>query len=234
MHRKALPGEHPGRGQLRYELAAVLLAQGRTEEAERESRQALEILKLAWGPDDPFVSSSREQLARILFAQGQLGDAENQLRRALEAMQEANGPDALPRAVGAIGHNLAKVLAAQERYPEAEAQLRRTLETQVASLGPDHPDVVLTQSSLATVLLQRGNTDEAAIWAERVLTRADAPVVRADAAFLLATILANAETASDRARVEKLVGIARRNYASAGSAYQQDAERVRTWSESLE
>ena len=102
--------ERAMRAATRYNLGAVLQAQGRTEQAAAEYRSALELV--------PDLAAAHSNLAVILLGNG---DLEGARRHADEAVR-------LDASVGEAHNNLAMVLAAQQRQADAIEEFRAAVE----------------------------------------------------------------------------------------------------------
>ena len=70
-----------------------MVYRGNLEEAERLSRQALEILTRALGEDHPDVAAARNNLAGVLERRGKLDEAETLFRKSAEGYVKFLGPD---------------------------------------------------------------------------------------------------------------------------------------------
>ena len=155
----AIGPDHPDTLDSRSNLARVLAARGRPEEAEAGYRAVLEARTRVLGPDHPDTLDSRSNLARVLADRGRLEEAEAGYRAVLEARTRVLGPDH-PDTLDSRS-NLARVLADRGRLEEAEAGYRAVLEARTRVLGPDHPDTLDSRSNLARVLADRGRLEEA-------------------------------------------------------------------------
>lgn len=97
-------------------VAMILLAMKRHDDAAARYVEAIEMLSVAMGPSHPALAKSLEGLAEVRHAQGDLADAETLLRRATQLEGEGGTPDS-SRAVPTF--LLARVL--WERGSRAEA-----------------------------------------------------------------------------------------------------------------
>jgi hypothetical protein len=157
---------HPLSLSSRSLLAAVLMAQGRYADAEREQRQLLVRRRELLGPEDPDTLASLHNLAIALELQGQLGEAERLYRELLPALQRRWG--AQHRRSLRAQHNLATLLSAQRRDAEAAAAHQAVATAYESALGPDDPETLTALESLAAALRRRGERERAALLQRRV------------------------------------------------------------------
>ena len=155
-------------------LANVLRAQGKWQEAEELHRETLKGMKSRLGEDHPHTLKSMNNLAVVqeefgrkdTFMTHNLQDEDSQ-RYAEDAMrsrlQAAEGLEAKlgashPDALGAR-YGLAELLAERGRLGEAAAELRKALPGYKAQYGDDHP---MTRSVARQLerLEAESNTDE--------------------------------------------------------------------------
>ena len=88
-----LGAEHPDVALSRYNLALLLQAQGKHEEAETENRQALALFEKVLGAEHPYVATARHSLAEILLAAGRAKEALPLAERAWQSTDERTAPD---------------------------------------------------------------------------------------------------------------------------------------------
>jgi tetratricopeptide (TPR) repeat protein len=74
-------------------LARLLLTSGRLEEADRESAEALRVLRSALNPRHPTVAGALNNRAILLLERGEFDEAERHCLEALEILEEAFGKD---------------------------------------------------------------------------------------------------------------------------------------------
>jgi tetratricopeptide (TPR) repeat protein len=140
-------------------LAVVVEAQGRYEEAEGLYRQALEITRATLGEGHPAYATRLGNLAVVVEAQGRYEEAEGLYRQALEIDRATVGDGHLDYATRL--NNLAGVVRAQGRYAEAEGLFREALEIGRATLGEGHPDYASGLGNLALAVKDQGRYAEA-------------------------------------------------------------------------
>ena len=134
-------------------LAGVVRAQGRYEEAERLYREALEIGRATIGARHPSYATHLNNLALVVEAQGRYEEAEALYREALEIDRATIGerhPDYATRLI-----NLASVVQAQGRVEEAEGLYREALEIFEATLPDDHPTITHVRDNLASLFSEK-------------------------------------------------------------------------------
>jgi CHAT domain-containing protein/tetratricopeptide (TPR) repeat protein len=151
---KSLGPEHPNVAIQLGNLAELLRATSRSEEAEPLMRRALAIHETSLGPEHPAVATGLNNLAQLLKATNRLSEAEPLMRRALAIDEKSFGaehPD-----VARDLNNLAELLQTTNRPSEAEPLYRRALAIDEKSFGPEHPHVATDLNNLA-ILLQNTN-----------------------------------------------------------------------------
>jgi tetratricopeptide (TPR) repeat protein len=138
----------------------VELRNGRLEEAEAFSRQALEM-KRNLSDNQPIssVGKASEVLAMILRDAGKFGEAEAAYLDALTAYTKFVGKD--HHLVGRALSGLGETLGYEGRLPEAETMLREAVATQRRTGRNENFDLTYALGSLAQVLEQQGKFAEA-------------------------------------------------------------------------
>ena len=148
--RETLGERHPAYATRLNNLAGLLAATGRSEEAEPLYRQALEIDRETLGERSPDYANRLNNLASLLQSTGRHEEAEPLYRQALEIGRETLGerhPD-----YGARLNNLAGSLQATRRHEEAERLYRQALEIFRAALGDAHPNTRQVAGNYARLL----------------------------------------------------------------------------------
>ena len=141
------------------DLALLLKATNRLDEAELLMRQALAIDEQSYGPEHPNVAIRLNNLAMLLKATSRLSEAEPLMRRALAIDEQSYGPDHPNVAIDL--NNLATLLQATNRLSEAEPLMRRALAIDEQSYGPEHPMVAIRLNNLALLLQATNRLSEA-------------------------------------------------------------------------
>ena len=149
-------------------LAQLLKATNRLEEAEPLMRRALTIEEGSYGAEHPNVARGLNNLALLLKTTNRLEEAEPLMRRALtidEGSYGAEHPD-----VAIDLNNLAHLLQATNRLEEAEPLMRRALTIDEGSYGAEHPNVARDLNNLALLLKATNRLEEAEPLMRRALT----------------------------------------------------------------
>ena len=144
---------------LMNQLALLLLASNRLNQAEPLLRRALAIDEASLGPDHPSVATGLNNLAQLLQDTNHMDQAEPLLRRSLKIHEASLGHN--HPTVATQLNNLATLLAATNRLDQAEPLLRRALEIDEAGLGQDHPSVAIDLNNLAQLLAHTNRLDQA-------------------------------------------------------------------------
>jgi tetratricopeptide (TPR) repeat protein len=130
------------------------------EEAERLTREALELESATHGRATRDAAVTLNNLGAILRSQGRLDEAETVLREALAIRIELFGPD--DPEVAQTLNNLASMLNSRGDFAGAAELLRRSLDIRRQTLGDEHPLVAQSTSNLAIVYHRAGDLDSAA------------------------------------------------------------------------
>jgi len=153
-------------------LASILSAQGRYQDAERENRKALEVMQkeTVFAKDDPDTLNTWSNLASVLREQGKYHQAETIYQQQLEAMTRRlsrNHPDTL-----VCMNNFAWTLQSQAKFKEAELINRQALERMEGVFEKKHPTTLTCKRNLAVILQHRGKSQEAYELSRQVLETA--------------------------------------------------------------
>jgi tetratricopeptide (TPR) repeat protein len=128
-------------------LARLLEATRRHEEAEALYRRALAIDGTTRSDVDPKVANHLNNLAELHRKEGRYAEAERMFREALALNEAFFG--SLHVTVARNLNNLGLLLANTGRHAESEPLLRRAIDTYTSCLGPDHPDLAAALNNLA-------------------------------------------------------------------------------------
>ncbi len=140
-------------------LAGLLKATSRADEAEPLYRRGLKICEVSLGRDHPNAAVVLNNLAEMLSNKYRLAEAEPMYRRVLAIDEASLEPDHPDIAIGL--NNLADLLRTTNRFAEAEPLLRRSLAIGVASFGPNDPIVAIRLNTLAELLSASNRLSEA-------------------------------------------------------------------------
>jgi tetratricopeptide (TPR) repeat protein len=142
-------------------LALVLQAQERYDEAEEAEREALERMRATLGPENPQTLNVLNNLGACLREQGRAAEAEEIWRECLAPRERVLGP----RHVDTLRSlsSLAMLLLEQGRNQEAIPLLEQALAGQKELLGEDHQDTKSSKYRLAFLLKAEHRHAEAAV-----------------------------------------------------------------------
>ncbi|HEX2095280.1 MAG TPA: tetratricopeptide repeat protein [Longimicrobiaceae bacterium] len=204
---RTLGPEHPDTLTSVHELARLLRARGRLDEAESLYRRALEGSGRVLGPEHPDTLTSVSNLALLLWERGRPDEAERLFRRALEARERVLGPEH-PHTLTSV-NNLAGLLDTRGRPDEAEPLYRRALEVRERVLGPEHPHTLTSMNNLASLLEAQGEPGEAESLYRRVL-EASERVLGPEHPITLSTVNNLAYLLQERGRLDEAEPLYRR------------------------
>jgi serine/threonine-protein kinase len=140
-------------------LATVLQAQGRHEEAIPYLQETLAVRRKALGDRNPQVAHTLLGLARAERARRRYPEALDIARRALAIYEEAEGPRH-PHVAFAL-REISNNLMDRDQPAAAEPHLRRALDIRRHALAPGHPDLAKAQLGLGFCLFELGRDPEA-------------------------------------------------------------------------
>jgi tetratricopeptide (TPR) repeat protein len=143
----------------RNNLANILYAVGRRQEAEPLFRESLAVQEKQLGRSDPGCARTMTSLSWLLHELGRPVEAEELLREAIasgETVLGRNHPDVAVRI-----NNLALMLLRSSRLDEAESLLREAIKAGEQSVGRDHQMVLARLNNLAHLLQSKGQGVEA-------------------------------------------------------------------------
>jgi tetratricopeptide (TPR) repeat protein len=118
----------------------MLLEESRFPEAEKLTRETMELRSRAFGPKDRDTLESATQLALILDDEGRFPEAEKLNRETMDIASRAYGPQ--DDSAGRARQHLAIDFAYEGKYPDAEKLFREIYEADRKRLGDEDPIVV--------------------------------------------------------------------------------------------
>jgi len=148
-------------------VGALLVRQGKPDEALVRYERALAIRNALGGPEDATVAALHNNIGSVLTGQGRLAEALDHLQRAVALRERAQGP-LHPELAGPL-NNLGNVLKRQGKLVEAQRSYERALAIDEQVLDPVHPDLAIALDNLGLVLYDQGQLVEAQRYHERAL-----------------------------------------------------------------
>ena len=156
--RRRLYGEHhPAYAAALNELAVVLAAQGRLDDAEQRLREAIVINRSHPAAKPAELAGNLSNLAMVLHEQdGKQAQAEQAYNEALRICRGLGDNER----VATVLNNLGDLLRTAGRMNEAQQHLTEAVRLRRQLLGPRHPDLAKSLNNLALVLRSRNRLDE--------------------------------------------------------------------------
>ncbi|MGY6552995.1 MAG: tetratricopeptide repeat protein [Wenzhouxiangella sp.] len=148
-------------------LAVVLAAQDRRDEAEPKYRRALEIRRQTLGENHATTTYSLTNLATLHAQLGRWAEAEAGYREALSLRRSIFG-DGHP-AVASVLYQIGWLQAQRGEYLAASEHLEQALGIREQVLGRDHPSTAVVLNAAAGVARELGDIERAKAWLERAL-----------------------------------------------------------------
>ncbi|MFL6576515.1 MAG: tetratricopeptide repeat protein, partial [Povalibacter sp.] len=139
-------------------LGQIRLAQNKLAEAEKLTREAIQVNTQARGKDYYMTGYLRTSLAQILTRQGHLHEAESELREALDLYSRSLPSD--HQYVPAAEYLLGELLLATHRLPDAEAVLTASMNRWKRTSAPAWRSA-RSASALGETLYREGRIQEA-------------------------------------------------------------------------
>jgi serine/threonine-protein kinase len=188
-YREVLGERHEKTALALSDLGVVLNEVDRVPEAERALRASAATLDSLLPEDDPRRAYPHNNLAGLLRDTGRLEEAEREARAALAVRRKSLG-DHHPETATTLSL-LARVLVDRGRLDEAEAAARESLATLD---GRDRFAAMQTRSTIAIVLLRKGETAESLALFDQALWRSCPRSIRSSTR--------RASTASGRSKLQ--------------------------------
>ena len=154
-----LPADKRGTSMLINQVAQLLEAQGRLDEAAPLYRESLAARLGLYGKQHPETLSAMSNLAVLLKAQSKLNEAEPLFQEVLKMRRTELGARH-PSTLSAM-NNLAGLLKAQNKLTLAAALYRKTLAARQTVLGMQHSSTITSMNNLAVLLKTQGKLAEA-------------------------------------------------------------------------
>ncbi|MES1192383.1 MAG: serine/threonine-protein kinase [Steroidobacter sp.] len=146
---------HPETASLLMQLAEVATWQSKYDDAERLSREAVNIYHSTLPEKHPDRIAADISLGQLLYRKGQIEQASSLIRNGLLAQKSVFGKDSL-RLLNTYDI-LYQIQMHQLKWDESESSVRTELAIAEKNLGKTSFDTGVTHSSVADVLLRRGN-----------------------------------------------------------------------------
>jgi tetratricopeptide (TPR) repeat protein len=146
---------------------ALLLNEGKYDEALALQRRALAIREKTLGAEDPLLAECLHDIGATLSRQVKCEEALGYMRRALAIREKSQGPDHPDVAWTLSG--IGEVLGDEGKYEEALGYHRRALAIREKALGAEHPDIAASFSDIGNNLDGQGKYEEALGYHRRAL-----------------------------------------------------------------
>jgi serine/threonine protein kinase len=173
---RVLAPAHPATLESLHNLAVVLDAEGKWADAKKIYQQVLADKRRVLGEQHKDTLSAMNNLAELLTQHGEPDTALPLLEDAYEGFRKTLGPEnpETLQTQNNLGH-LAFVVGSKEKnrrdlLDRAENVCRAVLAIRRRTLPPDHPDLLQSINNLVTVLVFRGELEEAEPLAAGALT----------------------------------------------------------------
>jgi tetratricopeptide (TPR) repeat protein len=151
------------------QLASLMIAQGKYDEARKACEQSQEIRERLLGTTHILIAKNLENLAYISMQQGDDVTAESQYRRALGLYKSTFGTN--HPAYAKATYELGNLFQQEHKNDDAESFLKRALATREKALPPGHKDIALSLSALAGFYRNQGQPAQAEVLFKKLLER---------------------------------------------------------------
>jgi tetratricopeptide (TPR) repeat protein len=150
-------------------LGMILADEGKYDESESWTREALEKRRRELGDEHPDTLTSLGNLSMLLQRQGKLDQAEVLCREVLATRRRVLG-DEHPYTLNSM-NNLGVLLKEKGQFEEAEGYAREAMEIRRRKLGEDHRETIISILNLAMLLKTQGKLPEAERYSEEALEK---------------------------------------------------------------
>lgn len=158
---RLLPEGHHDIAESLLDLGTLNFRTGNYEDAERCFRTSLEMHRRSRGPANWDTGRALNDLGSTLRALGRTEEALRTHQEALAVRRSQAGPGGEDLEVAESLNNIGAVYRQMGRNEEAEASVRESLAIRERLLKPDHPRVLQSRYNIATILLARGEAQQA-------------------------------------------------------------------------
>jgi eukaryotic-like serine/threonine-protein kinase len=141
-------------------LAAIHLAKGEFDEAERGYKQEVGIYRAVYGEQHQFTAVALSSLGEVYLKKGEFPRAEALFRDAIQRLSAKSGSDPVYRGTALV--RLGRALLRQKRYEEAEPQTRAGYELLAKTTGASSEWLRKGREDLATLYDALHQPDKAA------------------------------------------------------------------------
>jgi serine/threonine protein kinase/Tfp pilus assembly protein PilF len=145
--------------QMMYVMGKVYENLGLYPKAQSIFEKALEIQRVAFGPENAETLKTQNELAINFFHEGRFPEAEKNYREVYAIQLRTLGP-ANP-AIAKVRSNLGTLMIREGHYAEAEKILKESLAIQTKTLGPESPEVLVLSLNLASLEISEGHYADA-------------------------------------------------------------------------
>ena len=153
-HLAQFPPETAASSLLLEDVARMLQAQGRLEEATSLVAEALQLKRARLGDSHPLTLSSTGLMGRLMYAAGNLGVARELCEETVTQNRALLG-DAHPDTLGSIS-NLATLMQVQGELSLARPLVEELLASRRTALGEEHPDTLAAVGLLSSLEAAEG------------------------------------------------------------------------------
>lgn len=148
-------------------LALTYASSGRSEEAVKLYKSALEILEESLGPDHYATGTTLYNMGALLGSLGRHSDAQDLIERAIETRLNVTDEESLGLAL--MLNDLGVQYQAQGLYDKAIVALSEALDRRRSELGADHPAVAFTLQNIALTYGGMGRYKDAEIFYQEAI-----------------------------------------------------------------
>ena len=167
LRRQELGPDHPDTVGIMNDLAVILVAQGKFQEAQKTLEEVVAVKQRTLGPEDPITLRSVNNLAGIMAQLGSFQEASKLEEETWHIQQRVEGEEKIFTLRSA--YNLAIMWRHLGRVEESRNLFEKTLQTLQRVFGPDHQDTLRVMNCLGELMLDQGQVAEARKLFEKTL-----------------------------------------------------------------
>ncbi|MCB9235251.1 MAG: tetratricopeptide repeat protein [Bacteroidia bacterium] len=135
-------------------MAKVLYSKGKFQDALKLQQEALNLNRVEFPPDHPYVTFVQANLARVYRALGDFKTARDLLKDVLRLNQKRFGSNPHHRFIAKSKLRLANLYQDLSNFRKARKLFQESLDSTLVNYGPTHPRTARCQYNLGNILIE--------------------------------------------------------------------------------
>jgi tetratricopeptide (TPR) repeat protein len=153
---KELNPRDPYRARVLNNLGALHYAMNDMKRAEKDFRQAIDLLEKEHGPNSSELVPLLNNLGGVYVAEKKWDAANALFGKAVTLLKDSSGPE-----LASVFDSVGTMHSARRRYIEAQESFRRSYQIRLDTFGKGHPAVASSAENLASALIATGRYADA-------------------------------------------------------------------------